>query len=404
MYFTMNFPGLEEVTVTNTEVVEGAMHLHIEMERKPHRCPHCSERTSKVHDYRIQKIDHLKMWERPTVLFYRRRRYACTCGKRFAERRTFVERYQRHSVEWNQALGLRVIQGKNFTDSAKQFHTSPTTAMRRFDNISAPMLEEIEDLPAVIAIDEYKGDTNQGKYQVILADGVTGEPLDILPDRSVQTVKRYLQKKGSQVRIVVMDMSPSFKSAVQQALGKPVIVADRFHFCRYIYWALDQVRRRVQKDFHEYDRRKCKRMKHVFHKKSHELTEKQRWYLERYLSLSEELRTAYELKEAYQSWFQTAKEVGRSDGRRVKEELHVFYQRVVASKMPEFHKAIKTFRNWEVEILNSFIFGYTNGPIEGLNNQTKVIKRNAFGFQRYDRFRLRVLLHHQWKKRHFQVG
>lgn len=40
-------------------------------------------------------------------------------------------------------------------------------------------------------------------------------------------------------------MSPSFKAAVQQVLGKPVIVADRFHFVRYIYWALDGVRRRV---------------------------------------------------------------------------------------------------------------------------------------------------------------
>lgn len=404
MHFTMNFPGLEEATVTKSEMVEGALHLHLQIERKPHRCPRCEERTSRVHDYRIQKIQHLKMWERPTVLFYRRRRYACTCGKRFSEQMRLVERYQRHSVEWNQALGLRVIQGKNFTDSAKQFHTSPTTVMRRFDRISAPLLEEVEELPEVIAIDEYKGDTNKGKYQVILADGVTGKPLDILPDRSVQTVKRYLQQKGSQVNTVVMDMSPAFKSAVRQALGKPVIVADRFHFCRYIYWALDRVRRRVQHDFHAYDRKKCKQIKHVFHKKQENLTDKQHWYLQKYLDLSEELRTAYQLKEAYQAWFETAKDIGKREGRRVKEELHAFYARVAASEMPEFEDAVKTFRNWEGEILNSFVFGYTNGPIEGLNNQTKVIKRNAFGFQRYDRLRFRVLLHHQFKDVHFQVG
>ena len=28
-----------------------------------------------------------------------------------------------------------------------------------------------------------------------------------------------------------MDMSQSFKAAVDQALGHPVVVADRFHFC-----------------------------------------------------------------------------------------------------------------------------------------------------------------------------
>jgi len=38
-----------------------------------------------------------------------------------------------------------------------------------------------------------------------------------------------------------MDMNPSFKAAVNQALGRPLIIADRFHFCRYIYWAIDEI-------------------------------------------------------------------------------------------------------------------------------------------------------------------
>lgn len=47
--------------------------------------------------------------------------------------------------------------------------------------------------------------------------------------------------------------------------------------------------------------------------------------------------------------------------------------------------------------MNSFAFNLNNGYVEGINNQTKVIKRNAFGFRRFDRFRLKVLLHHQYK-------
>ena len=78
-------------------------------------------------------------------------------------------------------------------------------------------------------------------------------------------------------------MSPSFKAAVDQALGGPVVIADRFHFCRYIYWALDRARINVQKEFHEYDRKKCKRMRHVFYKANEKLSDNQRWYLERYL-------------------------------------------------------------------------------------------------------------------------
>ncbi|SDI30442.1 Transposase [Alteribacillus persepolensis] len=204
--------------------------------------------------------------------------------------------------------------------------------------------------------------------------------------------------------MVVMDMSYSFKPSVEKALGSPVIIADRFHFCRYIYWALDRVRRRVQKDFHECDRKKRKRMKHVFNKRHEELTEKQRWYLERYLDFSSELRSAYKLKEAFRSWFDEAKQIGSNEGLLVKQAIYNFYHLVEKSGMKEFVKAIETFKNWEVEILNSFTFGYTNGPIEGLNNQTKAIKRNAFGFKRYDRLRMRVLLHHQLKEKTIQVG
>jgi transposase len=40
-------------------------------------------------------------------------------------------------------------------------------------------------------------------------------------------------------------------------------------------------------------------MKHVFHKEKSRLTDKERWHLDRYLSMSEELTLAYPLKESY---------------------------------------------------------------------------------------------------------
>ncbi|WP_110926113.1 ISL3 family transposase, partial [Bacillus massiliglaciei] len=227
---------------------------------------------------------------------------------------------------------------------------------------------------------------------------------DILPNRYKNTIKHYLQKYGDQVQVVIMDMSHSFKSAVQSALGRPVIVADRFHFCRYIYWALDGVRRRVQKEFHPYDRKKCKRMKHVFHKASDRLTEEDRWHLNRYLDMSEELKKAYELKETYRGWFVQAKESEAEDAGKVKQGLRDFYRRVQDSGIPEMEKAITTLQNWQTEILNSFVYGYSNGFLEGINNSTKVLKRNAYGFRNFSRFRAKILLTHQFKGIGIHIG
>ncbi|WP_148335159.1 MULTISPECIES: transposase, partial [Bacillus] len=44
------------------------------------------------------------------------------------------------------------------------------------------------------------------------------------------------------------------------------------------------------------------------------------------------------------------------------------------------------------------------GFLEGLNNLTKVMKRNAFGFRNFSRFRARILLHHQYKSIGNSIG
>lgn len=139
-------------------------------------------------------------------------------------------------------------------------------------------LKDTEELPTVISMDEYKGDTDAGKYQLIIADGDSREPLDILPNRRKKTIVDYLCKYGRNVGIVVMDMNWSFKEAVKKVLDRPIIVADHFHFCRYIYQALDKVRIRIQDTFNDYDRKRCKKMRHIFYKDSSQLNEKQLWY------------------------------------------------------------------------------------------------------------------------------
>jgi len=219
----------------------------------------------------------LKWFERLTIFFYKRRRYACVCGKRFSEESPFVDKYQRYTKELNQVARIRSIKAKTFKEAGEVLGTSSSTIIRRFKEVAKEQLVGGVRLPKVIAIDEYKGDTDAGKFQLVIANAETHEPIDILPNRKKDTIKEYLYKHGADVEKVVMDTNPSFKAAVNQALGRPLIIADRFHFCRYIYWAIDEVRRKVQKEWHAYNRKKCKRMRFVLYKRNAKLTEKNRW-------------------------------------------------------------------------------------------------------------------------------
>ncbi|RQW70506.1 ISL3 family transposase [Lysinibacillus composti] len=402
MNFNMNIPGLKGVTVHKVEEMGERIVLHVSIPKKEHQCPACKNITSKVHDYRIQKIKHLKWFERLTVLFYKRRRYVCQCGKRFSEKSPFVDKYQRFSKEWNQVVRIRSIKAKTFKEAAEVLGTSSSTVIRRFKEVVKEQLNEGVHLPKCIAIDEYKADTDAGTYQLIIANAETHEPIDILPNRRKETIKDYLMKYGADVEIVVMDMNPSFKAAVRKTLNRPIIIADRFHYCRYIYWALDEVRRNVQKEWHAYDRKKCKKMRHVLYKRFDKLTETNRWYLNRYIGMSKELKQAYELKEAYCEWFDWAKT--SNDLIEIKKRLEAFYRKVEEANIPAFLKAIQTLKNWQVEILNSLSFGYSNGFLEGINNKSKVLKRNAYGFRSYEHFKAKILLNNLSKKIGIHLG
>ena len=69
MNFNMNIAGLKDIVIEKIERVGGRTALHVSLPKKTHKCPSCGKMTTKVHDYRMQKIKHLKWFERLTVLF-----------------------------------------------------------------------------------------------------------------------------------------------------------------------------------------------------------------------------------------------------------------------------------------------------------------------------------------------
>ena len=123
MNFNMILPGMKDVQIISIEEKEVGVVIHLQMPHQLQTCPSCGQKTSKIH-------------ERATYLFYKRRRYRCSCGKRFSESVPFIERYQRFSKEGNQALCIRSIKAKTFKEAAEVTGTSITTVIRRFEQVA----------------------------------------------------------------------------------------------------------------------------------------------------------------------------------------------------------------------------------------------------------------------------
>ena len=63
------------------------------------------------------------------------------------------------------------------------------------------------------------------------------------------------------------------------------------------------------------------------------------------------------------------------------------------NNLSEYMKtSIKTLKGYVEYIKNTFTTGYHNGYVEGNNNFIKVLKRIAFGFRSFTRFKARIMI------------
>ena len=87
-------------------------------------------------------------------------------------------------------------------------------------------------------------------------------------------------------------------------------------------------------------------------------------------------------------------------------EATVLLEKAIAGcrsdEVPEIVALGRTLERWRPEILNHHRTGASNGPTEGQNFCVKKVKRAGRGFQSFENYRLRVLLHAggvTWPKR-----
>ena len=384
---------LKDVEVTHFESLPHENLIFVELPRIKHPCPVCGSESNSIHDYRIQKILDVPLYDKKTYLMYRKRRYRCNqCGKLFFETNHFVPRYAHSSNRLYLSLYERLHSISSQSEIASHFHISPMRIRRLLDSLH-PALPA---LPEVLGIDEFKGNTNKTKYHCILTDLKSGRPIDILSNRTEATLRLHFRKYQNttqldNVKIIVIDMWRSYYTVLRRVFPNAMIIIDRFHMVRQVMWSLENVRKRVQKEMPKSLRIYFKHSRTVLLKRSDRLIindhineEQIRDRLLRYIP---DLKKAYELKEELLA---IVSEI--HDSTLARQWLNDWMSKARDSNIPEFYSCIRAYQNWKEPILNSFSSPYSNGFTEGCNNKIKVIKRNAFGLRNFDRFRTRILL------------
>ena len=148
-----------------------------------------------------------------TIIVLEKRRYVCSCGKRFFEKNDFLPKYHRMTKR----LILHVI------DKLR----SPVS----FTHVAKEVSYGRPKLPEAVAIDEFKGNTGGEKYNCIITDPINHKVLDILPQRKFPYLSTYFKKfdNRNEVSFFVSDMWKTYADISNTYFKNAKLVIDKYH-------------------------------------------------------------------------------------------------------------------------------------------------------------------------------
>lgn len=236
------------------------------------------------------------------------------------------------------------------------------------------------------------------EYVTTIADVCHHQILEILPTRDFTDVARWVDAmpgswKGK-IEYGALDMSPTYAAVYTVTLPRAKQVVDAFHLVQLANRALDEVRRRVQRE-HTGHRGRAKdplyRIRRVLLTGEERLSPAAQERLSLLLTLGDpggEVATAYLVKERIREFYQCADKV---IARGILTELVEHCRRLSMPK--ELRRLGATIKRWFEKIWNYHLARVSNGPTEALNNLIKRVKRVGYGFRNFRNYRIRALLY-----------
>ncbi len=364
-------------------------------ERAP--CPHCGTVCVKHHDVRARiKRDVPLRGHRVELVLYKRRFWCLRCHKAFTESDRACGRYKRTTVRLREEIGQQAC-SRPLMHVATPYEVGPRFVQACLEAVASThlakrglSLEESGPLPTprYLGIDEFarrKGHC----YDTILCDLEARQVLEVSAGRKKDEVACLLERLSNcdGVEAVSMDMSTTFREAVQLCLPRARIVADHFHVIQHVNKALNKVIGRWAKK--QEGKAALEGQRHLFLRNQEDLSAEDEQSRASLAAAFPEIGRAWQLKEALRTWYATASAVTAVAG------LDVWIATVKRHGPSELRKALSAFRNWRREILAFFDFLPTrlsNGFVEGKNNRTKTLMRQGYGYRNRHHLRLRILL------------
>lgn len=397
VFFKENFYQEEKINGIIYKIFEGYLSY------KPDFCPKCGvvfDLNFEKHGFITSNIKIPDVSGFKAILRLHKQRYLCKhCHKAFTLTSNITNYGCFISNNTKHKIACDLVKKRSEKDIALDNNVSPNTVERIMDSYYETQKLYKHSLPEVLSFDEFKSvKSADGAMSFHMCDGITGQTIDIIEDRRLDNLIKFFHyydyKARSRVKHIVIDMYSPYVSLIKKMFPNAAIVIDKFHLTQLISRSLNKTRINVMNKNKKHQR-KFKRYWRLLLKSRDEL-DVSKWkkftcfdslmtesdVVDFMLNLDEELKDTYDLYQDILHCFKT------KDFKLLKSYLNKSYNNI-SSYMKT---SLKTLIEFLPHIKNTFETNYHNGFIEGNNNFIKVLKRIAFGFRSFRRFKARIMI------------
>lgn len=207
-------------------------------------CPYCGTRSARKHSRYQRKPQARPCAQHQIILLLTMQRYFCDDPE--CRYRTFVERvpdtvspYARRTVYLNELFECMAFEmsaeAVSRVAARCQVQISPDTVLRMVRSARLPDNGPVR----VLGVDDWAYKRGQN-YGAILVDLECGRVIELLPDRTQETLKAWLLDHPG-IDVVTRDRSFEFKAAIEAGAPNALQVVDRWHLLHNLKERLQDV-------------------------------------------------------------------------------------------------------------------------------------------------------------------
>ena len=375
----------------------------------PEFCPKCGCINESSNDIikwnwkRNCKIKITKACSYNALLILDKQRFLCkNCNRTFTASTNVVDYHKQISNDTNLNIKLELMQKGSEKDIAKRNNVSSNHVNRILHQISEDKLVKNNgNLPSIMGIDEFKATKDTvSKMAFIIVNQDERNIFDINNSRLSLDIekyfKRYSRQERDKVQFITMDLYKPYYKLMHNLFKNAILISDRFHISIQTRNALDNTRIKLcTKSNPNY--RKLKKYWKLILKKESELDNKKKKYNKHFkkeMTQKDIVTYLINTNEKLYNDYQIYQGIEKAINSRDKE---LFFNIVNNNKnnkniSKRMKQALKTYKDMEQYICNSFDYEYSNGIVEGINNVIKQVKHVACGYKKFNHLKARVML------------